>query len=186
MIQPIFLVGARGSGKSTIGRMLAAALASDFVDTDSWLLEHGGESVADIVAREGWAGFRQRESQALHTVAGANRVVATGGGAVLSADNRRFMRSQGVVFWLHAPVSTLVGRLEAEPETAQRPTLTGRSITDEVEEVLLAREPLYRDAAHFILAATQTPQEIVSTIIDQLQQEPGGQFYREMSAPKRA
>ncbi|EBW6088639.1 AAA family ATPase, partial [Salmonella enterica subsp. enterica serovar Enteritidis] len=84
MTQPLFLVGPRGCGKTTVGQGLAASLGFQFTDTDRWLLEHSGETVAEIVEKEGWAGFRARESQALQAVAAPATVIATGGGMVLA------------------------------------------------------------------------------------------------------
>lgn len=150
----VFLVGARAAGKTTIGKALAEALGYQFIDTDLYLLETTRETVADIVAREGWEGFRQRESEALRAVAGDRTVVATGGGMVLSEANRAFMREKGVVLYLSAPASVLAARLLADPNGAQRPTLTGRPIEVEMADVLTEREPLYQDAAHHLVDAT--------------------------------
>ena len=168
--QPIYMVGARGCGKTTIGRALAQALGFQFSDTDLELLASTGQSVAQIVEAEGWAGFRARESGILQKVTGTggNRVIATGGGIVLSEANRRFMRDHGIVVYLHAPVDVLAHRLSAVPEEDQRPSLTGRPIIEEIEEILLAREALYQDAAHHVLDASAPPQEVVSAIMRQL------------------
>lgn len=157
----LFIVGARAAGKTTVGKVLAEALGYKFVDTDVYLLETTGETVADIVAREGWEGFRQRESEALRKVAIPRTVVATGGGMVLSEANRVFMREKGLVFYLSAPASVLASRLLADPNVAQRPTLTGRPIEVEMADVLAEREPLYQDAAHHLLDASATPSVVV-------------------------
>lgn len=151
MPNTIFLTGARASGKSTVGRKLAEMLNFRFVDTDHYLLEASHMTVAEIVASEGWDGFRRRESEALRRVTEPHTVVATGGGIVLSADNRSYMRSHGTVFYLAVPVAVLAGRLEADPNAEQRPTLTGKTIVEEVGEVLGVREPLYRESAHYQL-----------------------------------
>lgn len=154
MPSTIFLIGARASGKTTIGRALADALKYDFVDTDLYLQESTNMTVADVVAREGWDGFRLRESEALKAVTAPDTVIATGGGMVLSAVNRAFMRANGTVLYLSVPVDVMAARLEADPNAAQRPTLTGRSIIEEVTEVLASREPLYRETAHHVLDAS--------------------------------
>lgn len=165
MTQPLFLVGARGCGKTTSGKCLAAALNLRFIDTDHWLQSHSTMSVADIVALEGWAGFRARESQALHAVTAEGTVVATGGGMVLAAENRRLMNETGTVIYLCAPADILAQRLEASPEDSQRPTLTGRSVTDEVAEILAARDALYREVAHHIIDATLPCEQVVERIV---------------------
>jgi len=170
------MVGARGCGKTTVGRALAQALGFQFNDTDLILLQSTGLSVAQIVEQEGWAGFRARESEILQRVAitDGNQVVATGGGIVLSEANRRFMRAGGTVFYLHAPAAVLAQRLEAVPEEGQRPSLTGRPIAEEITEILLAREALYQDAAHHVLDASLPPQEVVSAIMQRLYPCPAG------------
>lgn len=169
MIQPIFLVGARGCGKTTTGRTLAKALGYHFADTDSHILTSTGKSVAEIVSQEEWSGFRHRESQALRQVTMPGTVIATGGGMVLCEENRRFMRENGVAIWLNVPAGVLATRLNASPEETQRPTLTGKSIVDEIVDVLKARETLYQQTAHHIIAATDSPEKVVESIIRALQ-----------------
>lgn len=152
---PLFLVGPRACGKTTLARELAARLGWQAADTDRWLLEHTGASVADLVRAEGWEGFRRREAAALRAVAGARTVVATGGGMVLLPENRDFMRETGLVVYLEAPVAVLCERLRCAPEAEQRPSLTGRGLLDEVEAVVRERAPLYRQTAHQIVRADQ-------------------------------
>lgn len=161
MAHTIYLVGARAAGKTTFGGALARRLGCGYVDTDIHLRETTGETVADIVAREGWEGFRERESAVLREVTAPGTVIATGGGMVLAEENRRFMRENGIVLYLSAPAEVLAARLQANPNAAQRPTLTGKSISEEMAEVLAAREPLYRDAATHILNAAATPQALL-------------------------
>jgi shikimate kinase len=168
--ETIFIVGARASGKTTIGQELARALGCDFVDTDQHMLETTCLTVAQVVEKEGWEGFRRRESEALRAVTRPGLVVATGGGMVLSEANRQFMRDNGTVFYLSAPAAVLAARLEANPEEAQRPTLTGRPIVEEVSEVLAARESLYRDAAHQVLDATAAPDLVVAQALEALRE----------------
>ena len=143
----IYLVGARAAGKTTFGGALARQLGCNYVDTDIHLRETTGETVADIVAREGWDGFRKRESAVLRAVTAPGTVIATGG---------------GIVLYLSAPAEVLASRLQANPNAAQRPTLTGKSIAEEVAEVLAAREPLYRETATHILNAAATPKELLA------------------------
>lgn len=165
MTQPIFLVGARGCGKTTVGKALAKALEYAFVDTDHWLLESSGMTVAEIVESEGWPGFRARETQALKSVTAPSTLIATGGGMVLAPENRQFMREKGAVIYLQAPPQELARRLEAFPEAGQRPTLTGKPVAQEISEVLAEREPLYRQAAHHVINAARPPEEIVEAVI---------------------
>ncbi|RLM27717.1 shikimate kinase II [Brenneria alni] len=165
MTQPIFMVGARGCGKTTVGNQLAQALGYDFVDTDLFMQQISSMTVAEVVAQEGWHGFRQRESRALQDVTVRSRVIATGGGMVLSESNRRFMSDMGSVIYLHAPAEILAQRLEVSPQNHQRPTLTGRPIAEEMADVLASREALYRGVAHHVIDATQDPLAIVASIM---------------------
>lgn len=170
MTQPLFLVGPRGCGKSTTGLALAKALDYPFVDTDHWLQSHVRMTVAEIVEREGWEGFRAQETTTLEAVTAPSTVIATGGGIILTEYNRHYMRSRGMVIYLCAPVSVLVNRLEAAPEEGLRPTLTGKPLTEEVREVLEQRDVLYRETAHYIVDATSEPSQVVADILEILSQ----------------
>lgn len=164
MTQPIFLIGPRGCGKTTVGHELARLCGSPCIDTDSWLQSHAGKSIAEIVEEEGWESFRARETAALEAVAASPDVIATGGGIILAPYNRQFMRDKGMVIYLNAPVPVLVERLEAFPQEGQRPTLTGKPISEEVSEVLAERDALYREAAHHVVDASRSPAEVAKNI----------------------
>lgn len=168
MTQPIFLIGPRGCGKTTVGHALARARHFQFSDTDHRLQAHEQRTVAEIVQAEGWARFRELETLSLKAVTLPNTVIATGGGIVLAEGNRQFMRENGVVIYLQASVSALIDRLEAYPKAEQRPTLTGKPAREEVGEVLAQREALYRDAAHHIVDATASPDRVVEQIMTML------------------
>lgn len=165
----LFLVGARASGKTTVGKALAKKLGLPFADTDQHLLESAGRSVDQIVESEGWPGFRQRESTALGEVADAHPrgcVVSTGGGMVLAEANRTLMRQRGMVVFLDAPVEVLAERLGRNPLNSQRPSLTGKGLVEEVREVLDERRPLYEAAAHHIVDASRPLSAICRHIAD--------------------
>ena len=169
MNNTIFLVGARAAGKTTMGKMLANKLSFSFIDTDCHLLETTQKTVAEIVEKEGWEGFRARESQILIDTTKPNRVIATGGGMVLADHNRKFMRQNGTVIFLSATAATLAARLMKDPNVAQRPSLTGLSIFDEMEKVLAERLPLYHDAAHHVVNVEQDEALILNNILHMLQ-----------------
>lgn len=159
----IYLVGPRACGKTTLGKALSEVLDVPYCDTDHHLCERLGMDVATMVERWGWEGFRSRESESLRLASeelAGRGVVATGGGMVLAEANRRYMREHGRVFFLSAPVEVLAARLRRNPLEAQRPSLTGKSLDDEVREVLEARLPLYQDAAHHELDARQSITEL--------------------------
>jgi len=165
------MVGARGAGKTTIGSALALALAYQFIDTDLFMQRAAQMSMAKMVEREGWLGFRRRENIMLHTVSQPSTIIATGGGMILAQENRRFMRQHGTVIYLHAPASVLAQRLEAYLQDAQRPTLTGNPIAEEMLEVLAAREALYREAVHYVIDGTADSQQVIEQICAVLQCE---------------
>jgi shikimate kinase len=170
----LFLIGARAAGKTTCGRALAQGLGLPFFDTDSLVRERAGLCVAQIVEREGWAGFRRRESAALRSLApglaGAGRslagVVATGGGLILDPANRELLRRHGLVVFLDAPPEVLAARLAAAPEAAQRPALGGgkQSLLDEARAGLAARRALYLAAAHQVLDAARPLREVLAEL----------------------
>lgn len=122
----LFLIGYRGSGKTTVGRILADRLGWAFVDADDRTEAAAGKSIAAIFAAEGEAGFRAREADTLAVLCRlTNHVVATGGGVVLRPANRELLRSVGFVAWLVASPEAAWERLTADPTTSdRRPNLT--------------------------------------------------------------
>ena len=174
MTQPLFLIGPRGCGKTTVGMALADSLNRRFVDTDQWLQSQLNMTVAEIVEREEWAGFRARETAALEAVTAPSTVIATG----VPAWSRRnlivtSLSRLGIMVYLCAPVSVLVNRLQAAPEEDLRPTLTGKPLSEEVQEVLEERDALYREVAHIIIDATNEPSQVISEIRSALAQTIG-------------
>ncbi|MUM76914.1 shikimate kinase AroL [Pseudodesulfovibrio sp. F-1] len=146
----IFLIGPRACGKTTVGRALARRLNCGFVDTDHLVVEAVGCEIADYVAARGWDAFRDRETEALERAAALSGVVGCGGGIVLREGNRQILGG-GAVLYLRTSVETLAARLASDPNEAQRPSLTGKSVADEVREVLAARAPLYEACADIVL-----------------------------------
>ncbi len=164
----LFLIGARGCGKSTVGLRVAKRLDWHFMDTDAVVQERLGCSVADMVARESWQAFRAAESAALQACVQENKsqhlVLATGGGMVLAPENRAYMREQGLVCFLHVPEKMLVQRLVHNPQEAQRPSLTGQDVASEVRAVLQERLPLYEGTAHSMVDASLPIAQVVENI----------------------
>jgi shikimate kinase len=164
---PLFLIGSRGSGKSTVARLLAHELGWTWLDADEELEKRFGQSIRAIFAAEGEMGFRDKESILLAQLCRLPRhVIATGGGVVLREQNRDLLRASGRIVWLTADVETLWQRVQADGTTAERrPTLTigGRA---EMEEILHLREPLYRQCANYVVdTAGRQPNEIASKIL---------------------
>lgn len=145
--QRIFLVGMMASGKTTIGRHLAALLNYDFKDTDALVEERAGADISWIFDMEGEDGFRDREQLALELATRpSNVVVATGGGAVLREHNRSLMRSRGAVVYLSAPAELIAARAARD---RRRPLLQVDDVRTAVEALIDERHALYRDVAHW-------------------------------------
>ncbi len=136
----LVLIGYRGTGKSTVARLLGGRLGMEVVSLDDEIVRETGASIAAIVAAHGWPRFRDLEAAVTKRVAaGTNVVIDAGGGVILRDDNVRCLREGGTLFWLQASVPTIVARIE---RGAERPALTaGKSFTEEVEDVLRDRTP---------------------------------------------
>lgn len=145
MIEQIFLIGYRASGKTTVGKPLAEKLGLTFLDTDHLIRHKTGCEVADIVASEGWDGFRKYEAEALKEAdIGSGKVIATGGGAILHKQFWEHKKDSSFVVWLFAEFETIINRLKfSQGEDLARPSLTGDTLYNEVESVLAERLPLY-------------------------------------------
>jgi shikimate kinase len=138
----LVLIGPRGTGKSTVGRLVSQAAGRPFLDADRELERRAGRSIAAIFAEEGEAAFRDLEESTLRDLVGREgAVLATGGGVVIRGANRALLRGFGLVVWLTADPAVLAGRLARD--AAVRPSLTGLGTVAEVAAVVEARAPLY-------------------------------------------
>jgi shikimate kinase len=173
MAQPIFLVGMMGAGKTTLGKALAQRLEREFVDTDRFLVQRTGVSVATIFEIEGEDGFRRREAAVLAELADRpDCVVATGGGAILDPENRRLMREHGIVVYLHARLDSLWERTRHD---THRPLLKTDDPRATLAELLEARDPLYREAAHLVVdTGFQSATTLVGRVVAALSQRSSG------------
>lgn len=159
------LVGYRGTGKSTVGRLLADRLRRPFVDADDWIVDRSGRTIRAIFEESGEPVFRDWEQRVLRAIEAERpgAVVATGGGAILREDNRRLLRSFGLVVWLRAEPDELARRLEADATTREaRPSLTSAGTLREISDVLEVRTPLYRAVSHVEVDTRDKPASAVA------------------------
>lgn len=145
MMRSVFLIGPMGSGKTAVGRQLARRLGLPFADSDAEIESRTGVDIAYIFEREGETGFRIRERDvidALTRIAGL--VLATGGGAILLPENRERLAARGTVVFLD---TTIDQQLQRTRRSKHRPLLAAADRRAKLEELALARDPLYRSIA---------------------------------------
>ncbi len=149
MQQNIFLVGLMGSGKTTVGRLLAKRLGLKFVDSDHEIEARTGATIPWIFEIEGEESFRRREVEAIRDLTGqAGVVLATGGGAVIHPENRKHLKARGTVIYLRASVNNILQRTMHDKS---RPLLQTENKRKKLEELAKQREPLYREVADIIV-----------------------------------
>ena len=161
----IVLIGYRGTGKSTVGKVLAARLGREIVSTDAEIVKREKRSIPEIVAQHGWEYFRDLESDVCRDLAARDQlVIDTGGGAILRPQNVEVLKRTGRLFWLTATVETITARIGSD---TQRPSLTGtKSFVDEIQDVLRDRTPKYQAAAdHVVQTDGRSVQQLVETIL---------------------
>lgn len=166
-MQNIVLIGMPGAGKTTVGKALARQLDLAFVDSDKELVARTGVPVTTIFEIEGEQGFRARESALLvELLAQSGLVLATGGGAILSAENRGVLRRGAIVVYLRASLDALWERTRRD---SARPLLRTPDPRKTLSELLAAREPLYKETAHVIFdtgrqSANKLAQQIAASL----------------------
>jgi shikimate kinase len=164
----IYLIGMMGSGKSTIGPVLAASLGYSFLDTDTTIEKLAGQTVTEIFQTVGEVQFRQIETQVLAEVSAHIRlVVATGGGIAIERENWNHLH-QGLVIWLDPSVDILVERLQDDTSHTSRPLLATdeEDLTTKLNRILAVRRDRYAEAdIHMPIARNLTAAEIVEQIL---------------------
>lgn len=168
--RPIFLVGFMGTGKSTVGRLLAERLGRELIDADERIEDAADASVRELFAVEGEEGFRQREAEVIRSLCAPREVVvATGGGAAVFGDNLERMLQAGLVVALEAGPDEILRRV-GDPST--RPLLARAHASGdargEVSRLLERRQPSYRRAHLVISTDGRSPMDVVEQILESI------------------
>ena len=167
----IILIGPMGSGKSTIGNIIAKRLNREFQDSDHHIEERTGVDIARIFDVEGEQGFRDRESQALKELLSVNdRVIATGGGSVLRPENQKLLKQQGYIVFLDTSLNQQMQRLRRDKK---RPLLQTENPRARLEALSEERRPIYLDLADLAVktdkrVARRLAADIISRLPDNL------------------
>lgn len=159
----IFLIGPMGAGKSTIGRLLSSELGVDFYDSDKVIEERCGANIPWIFDMEGEQGFREREQQVIDDLTQQpNIVLATGGGAVMRAENRKNLASRGTVIYLRTSVEQQLARTSKDKN---RPLLQTENPREILQSLFDVRDPLYKEIADFVIETDRSnPKWVVQEI----------------------
>lgn len=165
----VFLVGMMGAGKSTVGRLLARRLKLRFIDSDHEIEARCGVKIPVVFEIEGEAGFRAREEQVIGELTELDGVVlATGGGAILSGDNRRRLAERGIVVYLRACPEDLYRRVRHD---RNRPLLATADPLARLRQLHAQRDALYGSIAHLVVeTGTQSVQALARQLLDKLEE----------------
>jgi shikimate kinase len=170
----IVLIGSRASGKSTIGRALAARLGGPYFDVDDGIEEREGDHLAGIYTSKGASYFRRVEADVAREVMQHDQCVVTfGAGTIMTPANRDLIDENTFVVYLRVPIEVLWDRIQADPDSAtRRPPLRsgGRA---EVEEILTVRGPVYEEVADLVVDGTGSPDELVIEIANAVARKKG-------------
>ncbi|HOP18251.1 MAG: shikimate kinase AroK [Chromatiaceae bacterium] len=146
----IFLIGPMGAGKTTIGKQLAQSLGMTFGDSDHEIQRRTGVDIPTIFEYEGEEGFRQREQQAIDDLTQVdNQVLATGGGAILRAENRQHLSARGIVVFLACSPEQ---QFERTYRDRNRPLLQTEDPLERLKALMAEREPLYLSTADYTVS----------------------------------
>ncbi len=151
--RPIAIIGMRGVGKSSLARRIASLYQLPCVDTDRLIAKHIGSELSPFIIHNGWSAFRQVEAKIIAEAMQHGRVISLGGGAIETESVRQLLQEKAIVLWISADASTIIHRLEHAKK--KRPSLTGKSHTEEVPEILKKRNPLYESLADITIDGNQ-------------------------------
>jgi shikimate kinase len=163
----LVLTGYRCSGKSSVGRILAARLGMVYCDTDALVEDRTGKNIKTLVSEYGWDHFRDEEKVVVECLARMDdRVIATGGGVILNSENIKSLKANGWFAWLKTGPRVLEKRMrKAQKNGSTRPSLSGADPVDEIGRVLEERAPSYAEAADFVVDTEPlSPEEVAEEI----------------------
>ena len=166
--QHIFLVGPMGVGKTSVGRQLAGLLHRPFVDVDAEIESRCGADIQWIFDMEGEAGFRKRETKVLGDIVtnSVSSVIATGGGVVMTEENRKILQSSGQVIYLSVSKEQLYERMRRDKS---RPLLQVDNREQVIDDLIELRDPLYREVADVVFAAEAgSAYRVAKVLLDEL------------------
>ena len=164
----IVLIGFRGTGKSTVGQLLAKRLERDFIDSDKHIEGSTGKTIKRIFEDDGEDGFRKIEADTIAELSKEdNKVISAGGGVVLREENVNNLKGNGFLVLLEATPEIIYSRIEKDEKTTQqRPSLTDKKPLDEIKHLIAEREPAYKSAADFTINTSYVScEDIVNEII---------------------
>jgi len=159
----VFLIGPMGAGKTTVGRLLAKELGLRFFDSDHEIESAANASISWIFDVEGESGFRRREARKIAALTEMRGILlATGGGAVLDAENRRLLRERGVVVYLYVPLEAQLSRTLKDKN---RPLLRTPNREQRIRELFAARHPIYSELADITVEAKRKFPQLVNRAV---------------------
>jgi shikimate kinase len=169
-------MGYRCTGKTSVGRLLAAKLQRPFLDSDELIKISSGKSVREMVEEKGWDLFRQEERRVVAELSEKDGcIIALGGGAVVDEENVRKLKTKGFFIWLTADVSAILERMIADRTSLeQRPSLSGDELKEETKSLLKMREPLYAKTANCRVDTSSRNAEEIAEEIAGIIPEPAG------------
>jgi shikimate kinase len=161
----IVLIGYRGTGKSTVAKILGQRLKRTVMSTDTEIVKEAGQSIPQIVEQFGWDHFRELETQMCRKLQDqTNLVIDTGGGLILKEENVNILKANSTIFWLTAEIPTIVKRISGD---THRPSLSGtKTFVEEIEDILKERTPKYQAAANQVIPTDHnSPHQIADSIL---------------------
>ena len=161
----IILIGYRGTGKSTVAKILGQRLKRTVMSTDTEIVKEARQSIPQIVEQFGWDHFRELETQMCRKLQDqTNLVIDTGGGLILKEENVNILKANSTIFWLTAEIPTIVKRISGD---TQRPSLSGtKTFVEEIEDILKERTPKYQAAANQVIPTDHnSPHQIADSIL---------------------